>query len=64
MESPHSNKTPDYSFAHNCTESCFIVVLYIVYDSKNQCTAELQWLEHTWNHENMFKTEVVQANEC
>ena len=25
---------------------------------------ELQWLEHLWNHENMFKTEVVRANEC
>ena len=25
---------------------------------------ELQWLEHLWNHENMFKTGVVQANKC
>ena len=25
---------------------------------------ELQWLEHLWNHENMFETGVVQANEC
>ena len=28
------------------------------------CTAELQRLEHIWNHENMFETGVVQANEC
>ena len=27
-------------------------------------TVELQWLEHLWNHENMFKTGVVRANEC
>ena len=26
--------------------------------------AELQWLEHLWNHEKMFETEVVRANEC
>ena len=27
-------------------------------------TVELQWLEHLWNHENMFETWVVRANEC
>ena len=27
-------------------------------------TVELQWLEHLWNHENMFDTRVVLANEC
>ena len=27
-------------------------------------TVELQWLEHLWNHENMFQIGVVQANEC
>ena len=27
-------------------------------------TVELQWLEHLWNHEHVFETEVVQANEC
>ena len=27
-------------------------------------TAELQWLEHLWNPENMFETGAVQANEC
>ena len=25
---------------------------------------ELQWLKHFWNHENMFETGVVRANEC
>ena len=24
----------------------------------------LQWLQHLWNHENMFETGVVRANEC
>ena len=26
-------------------------------------TVELQWLEHLWNHKNMFETGVVRANE-
>ena len=26
-------------------------------------TAELQWLVHLWNHEKMFETGVVRANE-
>ena len=26
-------------------------------------TVELQWLKHVWNHENMFETGVVRANE-
>ena len=25
---------------------------------------ELQWLQHLWNHENMFETGVVRDNEC
>ena len=29
-----------------------------------QTTIELQWLEHLWNHKNMFETKVVRANEC
>ena len=29
-----------------------------------QTTVELQWLEHFLNHENMFETGVVRANEC
>ena len=27
-------------------------------------TVDFQWLEHLWNYENMFETEVVRANEC
>ena len=27
-------------------------------------TVEFQWLEHLWNHENMFEAGVVRANEC
>ena len=27
-------------------------------------TVKLQWLKHIWNHENMFETGVVRANEC
>ena len=28
-----------------------------------QYTVELQWLEHLWDHENMFEAGVVRANE-
>ena len=28
------------------------------------CTVKLQCLEHLWNHESMFETGVVRANEC
>ena len=27
-------------------------------------TVELQWLEHLWNHKNVFESGVVRANEC
>ena len=27
-------------------------------------TVDFLWLEHIWNHENMFETGVVRANEC
>ena len=37
-------------------------------DNKNPAeaiiTVELQWLKNLWNHENMFETGVVRANEC
>ena len=26
-------------------------------------TVELQWLEHLWDHKNLFETGVVRANE-
>ena len=29
-----------------------------------ESTAEVQWLGHLWNHENMFETGVVRASEC
>ena len=29
-----------------------------------QYEVELQWLDNLWNHENMFETGVVRANEC
>ena len=39
----------------------------MLWDSLSSCfldTVELQWLEQLWNHENMFETGVVKANEC
>ena len=29
----------------------------------NPITVELQWLEHLWDHDNLFETGVVRANE-
>ena len=31
---------------------------------KIENTVDVQWLEHLWNHENMFETGVVRVNEC
>ena len=44
----------------------FTVTAYSKLDIHVPClhTVELQWLEHLWNHENMFETEVDRANEC
>ena len=33
-------------------------------DDENINIVELQWLEHLWNHKNMFETGIVRANEC
>ena len=38
------------------------IILNVITDADlipNVDTAELQWLEHIWNHENMFETGVV-----
>ena len=36
---------------------------YLLFNPQHT-TVELQWLKHLWNHENMFETRVVRANEC
>ena len=35
----------------------------LVSEKMNIATVEPQWLEHLWNHENMFETGIVRANE-
>ena len=30
----------------------------------NYTTVKLHWLEHLWNHENMYEAGLVRANEC
>ena len=47
----HPDMTIDVYHGHKTTQ-------------QQQHTVELQWLEHLWDHENMFKTGVVRANEC
>ena len=41
--------------------SIHLVSIDIRYADEN--TVELQWLEHFWNHENMFETGIGQAIE-
>ena len=45
---------------YNFFSECVSIALTIM----SQNTVELQWLEHLWDHENMFETGVVRANEC
>ena len=45
-----------------CTEEPITLLEYI--NVSLPCTLELQWLEHLWNHENLFETGVVRAKEC
>ena len=33
-------------------------------DLSEAYTVELQWLEHLWDHDNLFETGVVRVNEC
>ena len=42
-----------------CTEESSTLLEDV--DDSLPCTVELQWLEHLWNHENMFETGVVRA---
>ena len=41
-----------------------LLLLNVCWFTVNLYTVELQWLQHLWNHENMFEIGVVQANEC
>ena len=55
-----------------CDPSCpdhFIEGMYIYHAtlgglSRKEDTIVLQWLEYFSNHENMFETGIVRANEC
>ena len=43
---------------------CFFLSKLIAQTKWMLYTAELQWLEHLWNHENMVESKVVRAIEC
>ena len=45
-----------------CTEQPSILLEDV--DDSLPYTVELQWLEHLWNHVNMFEIGVVRAKEC
>ena len=39
--------------------------IYTCYDIwTKKYTVEFQWIEHLWNHENMFEIGVVRGYEC
>ena len=48
------------------TPDAYRITLELAYDhcQWQMNTVEFQWLEHLWNHENMFDTGVVRANQC
>ena len=46
------------------TADIFVFSTFTYAQQSIQDTVDLQWLEHFWDHENMFETGVVQANEC
>ena len=46
-----------YNYSVKCNVGYDTLLIFIY-------TVELQWLEHLWDHENMFETRVVRANEC
>ena len=56
---------PEYK-SKNSLEDCKNVKKELVYVRLSflNYTVELQWPEHIWNHEIMFETEVVRANDC
>ena len=53
---------------HSMFNSCLALAYMEANDMFHTCnrtnTVELQWLEHPLNHENMFETGAVRANEC
>ena len=53
LASYRSNRNCDYG----------IITFYVRYEYEIQYS-RIQWLEHHWNHENMFETRVVRLNEC
>ena len=46
------------------TLRCRCLQVLLMWEAWLYITVELQWLEHLWNHENMFETGVVRADEC
>ena len=42
----------------------YIIHLFFLWYEKVLITVELQWFEHLWNHEVIFETAVLRAEEC
>ena len=46
------------------TQQNKVIVALTVWYCKTLNTAKLQWLKPVWNHEKMFQTRVLRANDC
>ena len=46
-----------------CDDDIVFEMIKAVIKSLIQYTVELQWLQHLWNHENIFEAVVVRADE-
>ena len=40
------------------------ILTLVIFNGNETHPVELNWLEHLWEHKNMFETRVVRANEC
>ena len=48
----------------DCINSLLLSTVLLLRTKSSLSIVELQWLEHFWNHKNMFQTGLVRANEC
>ena len=59
MKSFHSEVSNFHNWV-KCQNKFKITYVIIV----EAITVQLQWLEHLWDHENIFETGVARAKEC
>ena len=65
------NISEDHLSGELCTYTVHVALVFFFFllfffskSCTNRDTVQLQWLQHLCNHENMFETGEVRANEC